>query len=314
MEITEHPRRVPDIIGLITKPQYYDPVINPSYWEWAKYYGVAVIPARIREARDKPVVEESVGWLETWLLGWLRNQQFFSFEELNKAILYRLQTLCLKPYQKRPGSRQSVFLEVDKPALRPLPAVRFEKAVFKTKTLPDNYHNFMRVFIIRLLIHIIDNRLPLCYLYDIEIFNKNRERIASHPRRYTGKKYVTNPDHMPEKHRKYWETKQWNGARYRSWAASIGENTAYVIERMLTAYSIEEQAYKSCMGVLQMSQKFGTERLEKACEKARLINSFSYTTVRNILKNGQDQVPVNQSTRKKPLPSHENIRGNTYYQ
>lgn len=119
---------------------------------------------------------------------------------------------------------------------------------------------------------------------------------------------------MPEKHRKYWETKQWNGARYRTWAATIGENTAYVIERMLTAQSIEEQAYKSCMGVLQMSQKYSSERLEKACEKARLMNSISYTTVRNILKNGQDLVSFNQSTQKKSLPFHGNIRGNTYYQ
>lgn len=50
----------------VSKPQYYDPVINPAYWEWAKHYEVAVIPARIREPQDKPVVEESVGWLETW--------------------------------------------------------------------------------------------------------------------------------------------------------------------------------------------------------------------------------------------------------
>lgn len=307
---------VPDNLkASITKPQYYDPVINPSYWEWAKYYGVAVIPARIREPQDKSVVEESIGWLETWLLGWLRNQHFFSFEELNKAILYHLQTLCLKPFQKRPGSRQSVFLEVDKPALRPLPAVRFEQAIFKTKTLPDNYHVEYEGFYYSAPYTYYRQQVTIrATSTTIEIYNKNRERIASHPRRYTGSRYVSNPDHMPEKHRKYWETKQWNGARYRSWAASIGENTTYVIERMLTTYSIEEQAYKSCMGVLQMSQKFGNERLEKACEKARLINSFSYTTIRNILKNGQDLVPVNQSTRKKSLPSHENIRGNTYYQ
>lgn len=299
----------------ISKPQYYDPVINPGYWEWAKYYGVAVIPARIREPQDKPVVEESVRWLETWLLGWLRNQHFFSFEELNKAVLDRVHTLCLKPYQKRPGSRQSVFLEVDKPALRPLPAVRYEQAVFKTKILPDNYHVDYEGFYYSAPYTFYRQQITIrATSTTIEIYNNSRERIASHLRHYTGSRYVTNPDHMPEKHRKYWETKQWNGARYRAWAATIGENTAYVIERMLTAQSIEEQAYKSCMGVLQTSQKYSDERLEKACEKARLMNSISYTTVRNILKNGQDLVPANQPTRKKPLPSHENIRGNTYYQ
>lgn len=299
----------------VTKPNYYDPVLNPAYWEWAKYYEVAVIPARVREPQDKHVVEESVGWLETWLLGWLRNQRFFSFEELNRAILERLWTLCQKRFQKRPGSRQSIFQEVDRPALRPLPAVSFEQAEFKVRTVPDNYHVEFDGFYYS---------VPYTYYRQevtvratpttIEIFNKNRERIAPHRRSYTGKRYITNPEHMPQNHRKQWESTQFNGARYRAWAAKIGENTTYVIDKMLTAHSVEEQAYKSCMGVLQMSKKYSDERLERACTKARVMNSYSYTTIKNILKNGQDLVPIAQPPAQRPLPSHENIRGNTYYQ
>lgn len=300
----------------VNKPQYYDPVINPGYWEWAQYYGVAVLPARIREPQDKAIVEESVQWLETWLLGWLRNQRFFCFAELNKAILDRLHTLCRRPFQKRPGSRYSIFLEADMPALRTLPAVRYEQAIFQFNTVPDNYHVEFAEFYYSLPYTYYRQKVTLrATSTTIEIFNQNRERIATHPRRYTGKRYVTNPDHMPENHRHYWDAKQWNGARYREWAATIGESTAYVIERMLTAQSIEEQAYKSCMGVLQMSKKYSDGRLEHACQKAFSMNSFSYTTVRNILKNGQDLIPaISQASRKKPVPSHENIRGNLYYQ
>jgi len=117
---------------------------------------------------------------------------------------------------------------------------------------------------------------------------------------------------MPENHRKYWESKQFNGVRYRSWAAKIGENTAYVIDKMLTAQSVEEQAYKSCMGALQLSKKYSEERLERACAKARSMNSFSFTTLRNILKNGQDLISLVPPTRK-ALPEHENVRGDKYY-
>lgn len=318
----EYYQGVPQIIvpdnckTAVTKPQYYDPVINPGYWEWAKYYGVAVLPARIREPQDKPIVEESVRWLETWLLGWLRNQRFFSFDDLNKAILERLQTLCQQSFQKRPGSRYSIFLDVDAPALRPLPAVRYEQAIFKICTVPDNYHVAYEGFYYSVSYTFYRQQITIrATSTTIEVFNQNRERIASHRRHHTGSRYVTNPEHMPEHHRQYWDSKQWNGARYRDWAATIGESTAYVIERMLTAQSVEEQAYKSCMGLLQMSKKYSDDRLEHACQKAFSMNSFSYTTVRNILKNGQDLVPsINQSTQKKPVPCHENIRGNLYYQ
>ncbi|KLU62630.1 integrase core domain protein [Peptococcaceae bacterium CEB3] len=297
----------------ITKPQYYDPVLNPTYWEWAKHYEIAVIPARVREPQDKPVVEESVGWLETWLLGWLRNQLFFSFEELNKAILERLQTLCQQPYRKRTGSRLSIFLEVDRPALRPLPAAPFELADIKVRIVPDNYHVEYDGFYYSVFYTYYRQQVTIrATLTTIEIFNNNRERITAHCRRYTGSRYVTIPEHMPEHHRKYWEFKQFNGIRYRDWAAKIGENAAYVIDKMLTAQSVEEQAYKSCMGVLQLSKKYSEERLESACAKARSINSFSFTTISNILKNGQDLIPPVPPARK-ALPAHENVRGNKYY-
>ncbi|MCG9968387.1 IS21 family transposase [Pelotomaculum terephthalicicum JT] len=298
----------------VTKPQHYDPVINPAYWELAKHYNVAVIPARIREPQDKAPVEEGVRWLETWLLGWLRNQQFFSFGELNSAIRYRLSELVRRPYQKRPGTRLSVFNELDRPKLRPLALSPFETADMKLRTVPDNYHVEYDGFYYSVPYTSYRQKVTIrATSTSIEVFDSNRIRIASHARRYCGKRYVTDPAHMPEHHRKYWDAKQFNGSRYRLWAENIGENTLYVIDKMLTAQKIEEQAYKSCMGLLQMSKKYSPERLETACTKAKAMNSCTYTTVANILKNGQDFVKPQVSAPQKATPSHENVRGAAYY-
>lgn len=298
----------------ISKPNHYDPVINPAYWELAKHYNVAVIPARIRSPQDKAQVEQGVGWLETWLLGWLRNQQFFSFGELNKAIRYRLSELVQRPYQKRPGTRLSVFNEFDRPQLRPLAHSPFEVADMKLRTVPDNYHIEYANFYYSVLYTYYRQKVTIrATSTSIEIFDSNRVRIASHPRRYAGKRYVTDPNHMPEHHRKYWDAKQFNGSRYRTWAGGIGENTLHVIKKMLTAQKIEEQAYKSCMGLLQMSKKYSPERLEAACTKAIFMNSCSYTTIANILKNGQDLIIYQESSTLKATPEHENVRGAAYY-
>lgn len=298
----------------VSKPSYYDPAINPAYWELAKHYNVAVIPARIRKPQDKAPVEESIGWLETWLLGWMRNQQFFSFGELNKAILYRISELVQRPYQKRPGSRLSVFNEIDRPKLRPLAHSPFEVADIKIRTVPDYYHVEYAGFYYSLLYTSYRQKVTVrATSTTIEIFDSNRVRIASHPRRYSGKRYVTDPNHMPEHHRKYWDSKQFNGSRYRSWAGNIGESTLHVINKMLTAQKIEEQAYKSCMGLLQLSKKYNSERLEAACAKATAINSCNYTTVANILKNGQDSVILQKTPSPKATPGHENVRGAAYY-
>lgn len=118
---------------------------------------------------------------------------------------------------------------------------------------------------------------------------------------------------MPEKHRGYVEQTDWNGDRYRSWAKKIGTCTLSVVDAMLTAHVIEEQAYKSCMGLLQLSKRYGTVRLEAACSRAAELGGFQYTTVKNILKNDQDQRPLLTGSDNQPLPEHTNIRGSGYY-
>ena len=118
---------------------------------------------------------------------------------------------------------------------------------------------------------------------------------------------------MPEKHRGYVEQTDWDGNRYRNWAKKIGPQTYAVVDAMLTTHVIEEQAYKSCMGLLQLSKKYGSERLESACTRAAELGGFQYTTVKNILKNDQDQRPIRTGTDNLPLPQHPNIRGSEYY-
>jgi len=214
-------------------------------------------------------------------------------------------------FRKEKGSRLSNFIEFDQPKLRPLPLKTFEVADMVIKRLPDNYHveyqgchysapfqYFKQMITIR------------ATQTTIEIFDSNRIRIASHQRSFS-KRYVTDPAHMPEKHRRYLEAKQFDGHRYRSWAKSIGSETAHVVDRMLRSCKVEEQSYKACMGLLQLSKKHGDKRLEAACKKAIALNSMNYTTVSNILKHGQDLAVL--KLKPAATPDHENIRGAAYY-
>jgi uncharacterized protein (DUF2126 family) len=141
----------------------------------------------------------------------------------------------------------------------------------------------------------------------VEIISDNRERVALHVRRFSGSRYVTVRGHMPKNHQYQRDRDCFDGARYREWAGNIGENTAFVINALLTAQHVEETAYRSCMGVLQMASKYGADRLEAACVKARAINSCTYTTIKNILKNAQDKLPA--PSHAKATPYHENLRG-----
>ena len=132
---------VPDNLKTgVEKANWYSPEINKTYQEMAEHYGTAVIPARVRKPRDKPNAEGSVKIISTWIIAALRNQRFFSLAELNEAIREKLKAFNSRPFQKKEGSRLSVFLEEEKPMLLPLPAAPYELATWKIATVQFNYH------------------------------------------------------------------------------------------------------------------------------------------------------------------------------
>ena len=305
---------VPDNCKTAVKtPKYFEPIINTAYWELAQHYELAIIPARVKKPKDKAVVEQSVGWLETWLLGKLRNQRFFSFGELNKAIRKYIGELSARPFQKREGSRWSEFQKIDEPALRPLPAHKYEIADIVTRKVGDNYHVEYDSFYYSVSYTLHNEQVIVrATSTTIEILDRNHIRVASHRRKLSASegRYSTIEEHMPENHKAVYLNRQFDGKRYRGWAANIGENTFFIIDSLLCAGKVEEQGYKSSMGVLQLSKKYGEARLEAACKRARALGSYTYSTVKTILKNGVEDAG---NGARKAVPEHENIRGGGYY-
>ena len=286
------------------------PVINKSYNELAEHYGSVVIPTRVRKPKDKPSVEGTVGLITTWIIAALRTQKFFNFADLNEAIFRKLKAVNEKPFQKKPGSRLTVFLEEEQEHLNPLPNERYELAVWK-KLIPGfNYHievdrSFYSVPF-EYIKHEMDVRITPSV---VEVFYNNL-RVCSHFR-VSGKpgQYRTTPEHMPEKHKARTE---WNSERFLSWAESIGTNTKTVIGAILSSHKVEQQGYRACMGVLKLADRHGKARLEAACEKALSYTPTpSYKTVDTILKSGSDKLIKSQP--KSVDETHSFIRGADYY-
>lgn len=146
----------------------------------------------------------------------------------------------------------------------------------------------------------------------------NNKRIASHCRLYGRKgQYSTVTEHMPPSHQQYLER---NGDRFRKWAERIGENIYRVTDAILTSKRVEQQSYRSCVGLLKLADKYSIERLEAAC---RLTLSFtetpSYKSVKNILNTGNDKTVQPDSQKETATQTstsnnnHALTRGADYY-
>ena len=291
---------------------WYNQQINAVYHEMAEHYGTAIIPARVRAPKDKPNAEGSVGNISTWITAALRNEQFFSLSALNRAIREKLNAFNSNLFQKKEGSRFSLFHDEELPLLAPLPATPYELAEWKQATVQFNYHISLDGMLYSIPYEYIKRKVDVRVTdKTIEVFY-NHNRIASHRRLYGRKgQYSTILEHMPEDHQKYLE---WNGDRFRKWAERIGTNTYKVINAILTAKRVEQQSYKGCMGLLKLADKYTVERLEAACEKALTYTATpSYKSIKNILTTGQDKALPNEKPSENPHNSYGITRGAGYY-
>jgi len=304
---------VPDNLRTgVTRVKRSEPVINRVYQEMAEYYDTVVIPARVRKPRDKSSAEGTVNGIETWIVGAIRNREHFSIEELNDSIREKLEEFNAKPFQKRPGSRKSVFLSEELHTLLPLPQQHYELATWKTATVQFNYHisiekNHYYSVPYEYIKKEVDVRVTK---HMVEIFYAGN-RIASHIRSVgPSGSYSTEPEHMPEKHRQYIE---WTSDRFIAWGRNIGPNTESVIKSILFSKKVEQQGYKACMALLKSAEKYSDARLEAACAKAvSYAPNPSYKIVQTILKNGSEQLSQ-APTRQKNTDSKGFVRGAEYF-
>lgn len=128
---------VPDNLKAgVTKACYYDPEFNRSYLELARHYNTTVVPTRAGHPRDKAAVEAGVLTVERWVLASLRHRRFF-LVELNAAIIEQTRRLNSRPFRGSLPGRAALVAELEAPALKPLPAARYELAAWKKLTEPD---------------------------------------------------------------------------------------------------------------------------------------------------------------------------------
>jgi hypothetical protein len=85
-----------------------------------------------------------------------------------------------------------------------------------------------------------------------------------------------------------------------------------LVQRVMDSRKFPEQAYKSCLGIIRLENKYTAARLDLACHRALLFRAYSYNSVAAILEKGLDkQTPLSQTN--KAVINHENIRGSNYY-
>lgn len=299
----------------VSRSDPYEPELNPVFEDFARHYSVVIMPARVRRPRDKALVEGAVRLVYQRISARLRGKVFFSLAQVNVAIRELLEDHNRRPFSRLPYSRRELFQRVEIQTLRPLPAEPFMLKNTIEATVAINYHVELRedrhYYSVPHHLRRRDPPTRVKVVYDdrvVAIYWDN-VRVAQHRRDRTPNGYTTLAEHMPSNHRWYAE---WSAERFLGWAAAVGPETKEVIDKVLSAAAYPPQAFRSCLGILSLAKRHGSERLNKACGKALRVGTQSYTRIKNILALGLEE-DTQPRLDLGALPEHENVRGSGYF-
>lgn len=301
---------VPDNLrSAVTKADRYEPTLNENYLKLARHYNTAVMPARPYKPKDKAKAENAVLIVERWILMRIRHQVFHTLASLNQELKRLLKDLNQRAFKHLPGNRESMFEQLDRPALKALPQYRYEYIDHHHAKAGIDYHALYKKHAYSVPHIYTGERVEIqATVRMVRIYFKG-QCIAQHPRSHKAGGFTTLPEHMPTSHQK----QQWTPQRLLNWGKSIGSGTRSVVEHQLNSKAHPEQAYRACLGLLSLARQYTDARLEQACQSALLLERPDRFTVKNLLENKRENYAQKQNEEPNEPITHVNIRGSKYY-
>ena len=299
----------------VNKACQYDPDVNPNYTALAAHYGTAVLPTRPYKPQDKSKVEVGVLVVERWILARLRHQTFFSLRELNAAIAKLLVDLNNKPFKKMAGTRRSHFEELEKQALKPLPAQPYEYVTIKNSQVKLDYHVEIDQHHYSVPHQLIGKKIEYHLSESSVAIFYDGKRVASHIRSHKAEAVTTVPEHMPKAHLKH---QKWTPGSFKSWANEVGPSMSKTADYLIKNEPHPECCYRIHLGFKNMEKCFGKQRLEEACCYALQYHLLSFNQIKSVLQTQVDKAPMlaanDRETQELTYDTpHDNVRGADYY-
>ena len=296
---------VPKVVRLdntrvgVVRACLYDPDVNEVYAAFARHWGFVALPSRPSHPQEQGVQERSGGYVKG---NALKGRRFESLEEHNQFLVHWNRTVAQRRIHGT--TRRQVlthFLEVEKPALQPLPGARFE--MFEVGTRTVHMDGFIEVggAYYPAPLHLLRQEVRVRWNDRlVRVFHAGQE-VRVHAREHRQGVFVParageRPAHKPARQEAYQENLLARAERVGDQALAWAR--AAIEER-------DVRAYRLLQGMLSLTRSHPKERVDWACGVALHNRSFRYGTLRRLVETAAERAP---QTPPRLTQEHELIR------
>ena len=276
--------KIDNLKAAILEANFYEPVYQRMYKDFADYYGFKPLPCRIYHPNDKGKVESGIHYVKG---NFFKGRTFENGKDCDR----RLREWMEKTSKRIHGTTRKIPLEVfesdEKDKLLPLPESRYNMVKVGNRIVYHDCHVFVDYNYYSVPFTYVGKEVEI-EMGDtlLRIYYKGNQ-IALHPRKEGKGEFSTDPSHYPQ-YKQYSNTECQE--EYERKMAEIG-----TFALQLFFLILEEQ--KRCWGqpvkgILSLTKKYPKHIVELVCKRALAYGVYHYHTVKRICENGSYVLPV----------------------
>jgi transposase len=290
----EYFRGIPEIVKIdnlkaaILEANFYEPVYQRMYRDFAQYYGFRPVPCRIYHPNDKGKVESGIKYVKG---NFFAGRKFKDGADCDRQLRQWLE----KANRRIHGTTRSVPFEVfekeEQPRLLSLPCSRYQLATVGTRIVYHDCHIFVDYNYYSVPFEYVGREVEIELGENLlKVYHKGKQ-IALHPRVSGRGQFSTTKSHYP-KYKRYAETEYQE--KYQTKMAQIGP----FAEQLFFLIVAENDSYwaKPVKGILSLTKKYSPQVVNLACKRALAYGAYHYQTVKKICEKGTYVLPVEFST------------------
>ena len=275
--------------AVINKADRYNPIFQRTMSEYARYRGFVIDPAPVRMPTGKPHVERSVPYVRE---NFFRGENWRDLTHVKEsATKWCVETAGQRIHGSTRQRPLVVFENVERPALKPLAAGRFDPPHWgRCKVHPDHHISFAKS-LYSVPTRFIGNSLWVRGDSTLVRIYADHELVKTHPLKAPGGRSTDHNDY-PEELTSYTLR---DPIRIREEAESRGTNIGRFAAELL-AGTFPWAKLRQAQGLLRLGKKYGWRRLDDACQRALSFELVNVRRVESILRLDLGQVDASPAS------------------
>lgn len=266
----------------VVKPNIYDPILNQAYQELSHFYNFIADPAKVRTPQHKGKVERSVTIVRQQLIA---GCSYVDTTVANKAAQHWCKhEIAHRTCTSTGRTPHDVFHQEDKPAMLDLPEKLFDLPDWTQGLVHKDHHitidkNFYSVPT-KYIGETVSIRVGL---RTIEVYHQH-SLVKAHVRSMDKGQWITDKSDYPDSvHYFLSQDKGYCLAK----ADEIGDSVSHLISKLLERDS--KTLLRKAQAILRLIDDYGAKRLNDACLRASVYDSYEFEAIKTILRKGLDK-------------------------